>query len=436
MAPAPTTEDYYMVLEVVQTATPKQVIQSYKRLALKLHPDRNAKHDATEAFQRLARAYETLKDESKRRAYDSIYPSITRSCPSPQTTQTPRPSPASTPQSGALSEAAQIAALQRSKQERGARWWTKKNVLDSSIFELQRYIRRLEQEIKNLDSIVAAEAAEEARKNSWGTWLLSPIYKRAEDSEQEKACKDRERQERRIEKDMKERRLELKKADLKKEESLLQKAKEEVDAADLVDNRKMRVIQDRIWARENRERQERERVERERIARIWKQQQEQREKLEREAAEALRKQQAKEREAAEALRKQQAEERAAEQKQREEQARKWQKIIDDETKECREQYAHLNIPECFFTAEGSTHQASRSTCRHDGWWPKVQGRTACPECYEAWTYLLQCPRCKMKACPRCQGAIRPRMPRNTARTSRRAPPRARTPSPGYFYNNY
>ena len=238
---------------------------------------------------KLGRAYNTLKDESKRRAYDFIYPSITRSRPSPQTTQTPRPPPASTPRTDALSEAAQIAALQKSKQERSARWWTKKNAFDSSIFELQRDIRRLEQEIKNLDSIVAAEAAEEAQKNSWGNWLLSPIYKKAEDSEEEKARKDRERQERKIEKDMKERRLGLKKADLKKEESLLRKAKEVVDAADLVENEKIRVIQDRIRARETWARQERERVERERIARSWKQQQEQREKREREAAEALRK---------------------------------------------------------------------------------------------------------------------------------------------------
>ena len=51
MAPVPITEDYYMVLEVSQTATPELVTRSYKRLALKLHPDRNAKHDATEAFQ-------------------------------------------------------------------------------------------------------------------------------------------------------------------------------------------------------------------------------------------------------------------------------------------------------------------------------------------------------------------------------------------------
>jgi DNA repair exonuclease SbcCD ATPase subunit len=371
---------------------------------------------------KLGRAYETLKDESKRRAYDLIYPSIIRSRPSPQTTQTTRPPHASTPQSGALSEAAQIAALQKSKQERGARWWTKKNAFESSIFELQRDIRRLEQEINNLDSIAVAEAAEEAQKNSWGTWLLSPIYKKAEESEEEKAHKDRERQERRIEKDMKERRLGLKNADLEKEESRLRKAKEEVNAADLVDNGKIRVFQDRTRARETWERQERERVERERIARIWKQQQEERGKREREAAEALRKQQ--------------AEERAAEQKRQEEQAKKWQKIIDDETKKYREQYAHLDLPECFFTADGSTRQASTSTCPHDGWWPKVQGRTACPECCEIWNYLLQCPGCKMKACPRCQATIRPRIPRNAARTNRRAPPRVRTPSPYIFYNDY
>lgn len=51
MAPAPITEDYYVVLEVQQTAAPELIVRSYRRLALKLHPDRNAKHDATEAFQ-------------------------------------------------------------------------------------------------------------------------------------------------------------------------------------------------------------------------------------------------------------------------------------------------------------------------------------------------------------------------------------------------
>lgn len=40
-----------MVLEVTQTAAPELITKSYKRLALKLHPDRNATHGATEAFQ-------------------------------------------------------------------------------------------------------------------------------------------------------------------------------------------------------------------------------------------------------------------------------------------------------------------------------------------------------------------------------------------------
>ncbi|KAH8684334.1 DnaJ domain-containing protein [Tricladium varicosporioides] len=443
MAPVPITEDYYMILEVERTATLEVIIRSYKRLALKLHPDRNAKHDATESFQLLGRAYETLKDVGKRRAYDLIYPSISRNRPSPQATQTHRPPPTSTPQTGALNEAAQIAALEKSKQERSVRWRTKKNTLDSSIFELERDIRRLKQDISNLDNIAATEAAKEAQKNSWGAWLLSPIYKKAEDSEEEKARKDRERQERRIEKDMKERRLGLKQADLKKERNSLRMAKEEVDAADLVDNKKIRVIQERIRTTENWERQERERIQREREAKIQKEQQEQwvkwereqREKREREAAEALRKQE-EELKVAEALRKQKAKERAAEQKRQEERAKEWQKIFNDETKTFREQYTHLNPPEHSYGPESVTRHTFRSTCRHDGWWPKVQGRTACPKCYEVWTYLLQCPGCEVKACPRCQAAIRPKIPHSAARRNRRGPPRVRTPSPDIFYDDY
>lgn len=83
--------------------------------------------------------------------------------------------------------------------------------------ELQRVIRQLEQKIKDIDSITAARAAEEARKNSWATWLLSSLYKGVDDSEEEKLRKDRAKQERRIEKDMKERRLNMKTAEMKRE---------------------------------------------------------------------------------------------------------------------------------------------------------------------------------------------------------------------------
>ena len=345
-----------------------------------------------------------MKDQSKRQAYDLIYPSLTRSRPSHQTTQKPRPPPASTPQPEAPNEAAQIAALQKSKQERGARWRIKKNAFDSSIFGLQTGIRQLKQKIKNLDSIFDAEAAIEAQKNSWTTWLLSSISKKAEETEEEKVRKDRERQERRIEKDMKERRLVSKEAELKREEDRLRTAKEEIDAADWSEEEKMRVIQARIRTREIRERQEREKAERERMANIWKQHKEQREQREK-----------REREAAEALRKQQAENRAAEQKRQEEEFRKRRKNINNQTDNHREQRTHPNLP------KGSTGPAYTSTCRHGGWWSKVQGRTACPKCDDIWTYLLQCPGCEMEACPKCQAAIRPMRWSNTAGRNRKVP---------------
>ncbi|PQE13476.1 hypothetical protein CJF32_00005384 [Rutstroemia sp. NJR-2017a WRK4] len=382
MAPSAITEDYYMILEVAQTATIEQVVRSYRRLALNLHPDRNAKSNVTQAFQQLGRAYETLKDESKRRAYDLIYPSIKQNGSSRPTTEEPRPPPTSTPKSEPLSEAAQIAALQKSKQER------------------------------------TAEAAEEAWKNGWTSWLLSPIQKKPVDSDEEKARKDRMRQERKLEKDMKERRLDWKETDLSKEESLLRNAQAEVDTADLADDRKIQVIQDRIRARETKEREMRERVEREKRERERKkqrEQQEQREKVEREKRERERKKQReqqeqrekREREAREVMLKKLAEERAAEQKREVERARMRQKIIDDNAEIARQR---------------------RANCRHAGWWPKVEGRTSCPECSESWSYLLQCPGCEMQACPKCQYDIRHshRKKRNGTRTNR---------SQNYSYDN-
>lgn len=48
------TEDYYTILEVDPTAGRELIVRSYKRLALKLHPDHNRRSDATEAFQRVS----------------------------------------------------------------------------------------------------------------------------------------------------------------------------------------------------------------------------------------------------------------------------------------------------------------------------------------------------------------------------------------------
>jgi DnaJ-class molecular chaperone len=106
---------------------------------------------------KLAEAYETLKDENTRRLYDLAYPSIKKENNYAQNTGTPRSTDTSNQKTDCFNEAEQIAVLQRSKEQRSARWRTMKNTFDSTIFDLQREIRRLEQDVRNLEDISAAE---------------------------------------------------------------------------------------------------------------------------------------------------------------------------------------------------------------------------------------------------------------------------------------
>ena len=61
-------KDYYKILEVSRDATEDQIKKSYRRLALKWHPDRNpeSKKQAEEQFKLVSEAYEVLSDKQKR----------------------------------------------------------------------------------------------------------------------------------------------------------------------------------------------------------------------------------------------------------------------------------------------------------------------------------------------------------------------------------
>ncbi|PLW12561.1 hypothetical protein PCANC_18134 [Puccinia coronata f. sp. avenae] len=64
---------YYTLLGIDQDATPKEIEKAYKRQALIHHPDRNPNESQTQStnkFQKLAEAYEILRDPIKRRKYD------------------------------------------------------------------------------------------------------------------------------------------------------------------------------------------------------------------------------------------------------------------------------------------------------------------------------------------------------------------------------
>ncbi len=62
--------DYYEVLEVGKESSLQEIKKAYKKLAKKYHPDRNKDGDAEKNFKEVQEAYETLSDESKRKAYD------------------------------------------------------------------------------------------------------------------------------------------------------------------------------------------------------------------------------------------------------------------------------------------------------------------------------------------------------------------------------
>lgn len=64
--------DYYEVLGVARGASESELKSSYRKLALKYHPDRNpGDKDAEERFKEAAEAYSVLSDAGKRQAYDN-----------------------------------------------------------------------------------------------------------------------------------------------------------------------------------------------------------------------------------------------------------------------------------------------------------------------------------------------------------------------------
>uniref|UniRef100_A0A5F8H1A3 DnaJ homolog subfamily C member 10 n=1 Tax=Monodelphis domestica TaxID=13616 RepID=A0A5F8H1A3_MONDO len=66
-----TDKDFYSLLGVSKEANSREIRQAFKKLALKLHPDKNPSNpNAHEEFLKINRAYEVLKDEDLRKKYD------------------------------------------------------------------------------------------------------------------------------------------------------------------------------------------------------------------------------------------------------------------------------------------------------------------------------------------------------------------------------
>jgi len=66
-------EDYYELLGVARNASEDEIKKSFRRLAMKFHPDRNRDNpQAEEQFKKIKEAYDVLSDAKKRSAYDQF----------------------------------------------------------------------------------------------------------------------------------------------------------------------------------------------------------------------------------------------------------------------------------------------------------------------------------------------------------------------------
>ncbi|XP_034826842.1 dnaJ homolog subfamily C member 10-like [Maniola hyperantus] len=61
---------YYQILGVSKSSSTQEIRQAYKKLAVKLHPDKNPNGAEQKRFLEITEAYETLKDPEKRHKYD------------------------------------------------------------------------------------------------------------------------------------------------------------------------------------------------------------------------------------------------------------------------------------------------------------------------------------------------------------------------------
>src|SRR6185436_15789940 len=69
--PATAKRCYYETLNVQRTATEAELKVSYRKLAMQFHPDRNpGDKDCEGRFKEINEAYDVLKDDQKRAAYD------------------------------------------------------------------------------------------------------------------------------------------------------------------------------------------------------------------------------------------------------------------------------------------------------------------------------------------------------------------------------
>lgn len=64
--------DFYSILGLTKDCNEEEIKRAYKKLIVKVHPDKNKSEHAHEAFKKVSLAYQTVSDPKKRELYDQF----------------------------------------------------------------------------------------------------------------------------------------------------------------------------------------------------------------------------------------------------------------------------------------------------------------------------------------------------------------------------
>ncbi|KAG8369941.1 hypothetical protein BUALT_Bualt14G0065600 [Buddleja alternifolia] len=67
-----TKKDYYSILGVEKSCSVEEIRKAYRKLSLKVHPDKNKAPGSEEAFKKVSKAFKCLSDDDSRRQYDQV----------------------------------------------------------------------------------------------------------------------------------------------------------------------------------------------------------------------------------------------------------------------------------------------------------------------------------------------------------------------------
>ncbi|OCK83361.1 DnaJ-domain-containing protein [Lepidopterella palustris CBS 459.81] len=377
MAPAIPTHDYYVILEVLPSATHEEIKTSYRRLARLHHPDKNGgSWSATVKTQLINAAWDVLGNSCKRSEYDNIYHAQTNAstgsrpnASKPTTTaqsswQPPRPS--TTTQNNARAQA----ESQKKRQE----WLNWEMLQEQSIRQCQKQVKALETDIAALSAKIKENRKKLANDAPywWNVFAsLSTRLSEAEKNELRRQILDSDAA------------IRIKQLPLDSEQSRLQRLKDDLSRRRDQENERV--------AAELKEKEKRERLARE--------------KAEAEARRRYAEEYARQQAAMEAREKAAKEEAAraetARQKENGRGAARAPKAESERLQRLAEKQMAKNKEEV------KRRQTRKMLCRHNVWWNEVPGPHDCTHCTRPlYRFAYQCPGCKTIACASCRGTLK------------------------------